>query len=284
MKLSEAFRFYIDCYVNIKHLSRSTVKHLNTTLQDLVNMYGDIELEELDLDKIQRWVSYRMRINDINSVGAYVGQLRKVLSYCSLRGHECIDYRLIPFPKPKRIIPEFLTEDDVKKMIDSTNKVLWKSIVSMLYSSGCRVSELINLNRGDIIGRRFTVNGKGDKIRICFIDEQTRELLDEYLETREDNNKALFINEAGARVNRQNIDCQLKRLAKKADIHKNVHPHTMRHSFATNFLENNGNLRYLQTLLGHSSLSTTAVYTHVIDNDLQKIYDKFHTYKKCSEA
>lgn len=284
MKLSEAFRFYIDCYVNIKHLSSSTVEHLNTTLRDLVNMYGDIELEELDLDKIQRWVSYRMRINGINSVGAYVGQLRKVLSYCSLRGHECTDYRLIPFPKTKRIIPEFLTEDDVKKMIDSTNKVLWKSIVSMMYSSGCRVSELINLNRGDIIGRRFTVNGKGGKIRICFIDEQTRELLDEYLESREDNNNALFINEAGARVNRQNIDIQLKRLAKKADIHKNVHPHTMRHSFATNFLENNGNLRYLQTLLGHSSLSTTAVYTHVIDNDLQKIYDRFHTYKKCSEA
>jgi site-specific recombinase XerD len=137
---------------------------------------------------------------------------------------------------------------------------------------------MIQLNRNSIVDRKFTVVGKGKKARLCFIDERTEHLMGQYLKTRKDNSEALIVSAVNkARMTPTNVQLLIKNSAIRAGIDKRVTPHTLRHSFATNFLKNNGNMRYLSTMLGHASLDTTMMYAHVVDNDLQAQYEKYHT-------
>jgi integrase/recombinase XerD len=145
-----------------------------------------------------------------------------------------------------------------------------------LYGSGIRVGELISINRADLHDRSFTVIGKGGKVRLCFYDNRSEELINRYLSIREDNNPALFVTN-GTRMTSGGVQEVFRQTAKRANLNKPITPHTMRHSFSTNFLRNNGNLRYLQELLGHSSLETTQMYTHVVNEDLRKMYTKYHS-------
>lgn len=152
-------------------------------------------------------------------------------------------------------------------------------VISLLYSSGIRLSEMLQLNRGQIVDQQFTVIGKGSKARLCFIDDRTQALMDEYLATRKDNSEALIVSAQNKqRMTPTNVQLLIKNSAERAGIKQRVTPHTLRHSFATNFLKNNGNMRYLSTMLGHSSLDTTMIYTHVVDNDLREQYKKYHTF------
>lgn len=163
-------------------------------------------------------------------------------------------------------------------MIECSTSVRNAFVISLLYSSGIRLSELIALNRGQIIDRRFTVIGKGRKPRLCFIDQRTELLMNMYLASRKDNHEALIVsNEFKRRMTATNIQLLVRNSASKACLNKKVSPHTLRHSFATNFLKNNGNMRYLSAMLGHASLDTTMMYAHVVDSDLQDQYQKYHT-------
>ena len=133
------------------------------------------------------------------------------------------------------------------------------------------------MNKGDIVDGAFTVVGKGGKARLCFIDKRTHDLLNIYLTNRQDNNQALFTGKFNShRITPGNIQ-EIFRIARKNAQIPHATPHTMRHSFSTNFLRNNGNMRYLQDLLGHSSLETTQMYAHVTNPDLQREYKKHHT-------
>ena len=139
-------------------------------------------------------------------------------------------------------------------------------------------SEGISLDRTSIQDRKFQVIGKGSKLRICFIDERTEKLMKEYLETRDDDCPAMIVSFTNKeRVTPTNIQLLIKIAAKNAGIEKHVTPHVLRHSFATNFIKNNGNIRYLSVMMGHASVNTTAIYSHVVDNDLEKQYKLFHT-------
>jgi site-specific recombinase XerD len=137
---------------------------------------------------------------------------------------------------------------------------------------------MIQLNRNSIVDHKFTVIGKGRKARLCFIDDRTEKLMGQYLKSRDDNSEALIVSAQNkARMTPTNVQLLIKNSAIRAGIDKRVTPHTLRHSFATNFLKNNGNMRYLSTMLGHASLDTTMMYAHVVDNDLQAQYEKYHT-------
>jgi site-specific recombinase XerD len=163
-------------------------------------------------------------------------------------------------------------------MIDNAYNLRNAFIISLLYSSGIRLSELISLNQGQIVDRRFTVIGKGRKPRLCFIDQRTEQLMDQYLASRTDHSDALVVSfEHKERMTATNVQLLIRNSAKRAGINKKVTPHTLRHSFATNFLKNNGNMRYLSAMLGHASLDTTMMYAHVVDQDLQRQYEKYHT-------
>ena len=175
-----------------------------------------------------------------------------------------------------------------------------KAILELLFSTGLRVSELVNLNRENINLKRgeFSIRGKGSKIRLVFISDSAKNALVDYLSKRKDVEPALFIRHrkikgdkkstATAIRNKHAYSLQLrltprsiqrivKNYAVKAGITKKVTPHTLRHSFATDLLANGADIRSVQVMLGHSSITTTQIYTHITDKRLKDIHKKFHS-------
>ncbi len=166
-----------------------------------------------------------------------------------------------------------------------------KAILETLFSTGMRVSELCSLNVDSINVDQgeFPVLGKGGKIRIVFLTESAKKALKEYLKKRENIiDKALFIripkneNEKNSdlRLTQRSVQRIIKKYAQKAGIVKNITPHKLRHSFATDLLQNGADIRSVQSMLGHSSISTTQIYTHYTDKQLKEIHKKFHSKNK----
>jgi len=177
----------------------------------------------------------------------------------------------IKIPKKDRKLPEVLTKEEVKKLIDSTETKKSRLIISVLYSSGLRVSELVNLKKEDInfeenIGK--VRKGKGSKDRIFTISRNLVKELKHYLQKRKDN---VYLFSKDKPLTTRNIQKIIKHTKQKAEITKKVTPHTLRHSFATHLLENGTDIRIIQVLLGHASLNTTQIYTHVSSEHLKKI-------------
>lgn len=278
MRISEAFDLYRDDYIRLKNQSKRTEEIHDCCKRLLMQIIGDIDISELTLNEIRDWREELLKTRCINGVRVYIIRLRAVLSYLNIRKLPALDARLVPVPQREPSVPAFLDEREVTAMIDHAFSVRNAFIVSLIYSSGIRLSELIRLNRGQIHDNSFTVVGKGRKPRLCFIDKRTSDLMKQYLASRKDNNPALIVSqEHKDRMTATNIQLLVRNTALRAGINKRVTPHTLRHSFATNFLRNNGNMRYLASLLGHSSLETTQMYAHVVDKDLQRQYNIYHT-------
>lgn len=278
MKLSEAFDLYKYNYMFFKSQSKRVLQNHEYVKNRLVNLLGDKDVAQLTLDDIQEWTSYLLDGRQWNTVRNDIVRLRSVLKYLKDREEKCLNPNLIPVPKRRDITRDYLTAIEVSRMIETACNLRSKFIISFLYSSGVRLSEFLSLNRQDIVDRRFQVVGKGGKARVCFIDERTEQLMNEYLSYRDDDCEALVVSRLNKeRMTPTNVQLAVKNAAHNAGIDKHVTPHVFRHSFATNFLANNGNIRYLSALLGHASVQTTMVYTHVIDNDLERQYLQFHT-------
>lgn len=278
MLISEAFKLYERNYMSIKSQSQRLKETHERTLRTLIYAIGDKPVAQLTLDDIYEWVYEIGRGCCHNTVRNYLGRIRAVLKFIETQGYQCLNYNLIPLPKREQSIVEYLTAEQVQKMVDNASSVRNQFIISLLYSSGIRVSELISLNRGQIHSKRFSVKGKGSKVRLCFIDDRTQSLMEQYLRTRHDGNPALVISVLFKdRMSAGNVQLIIKNSAVRAGIKQHVTPHTLRHSFATNFILNNGNSRHLQLLLGHSSLGTTMMYSHVADNELEEKYRQAHT-------
>lgn len=280
MLISEAFDMYRDDYIRPKNQSNRTEELHESCKNLMLQTIKDKPVENLELEDILYWRNSIAKHRAVNTVRVYIIRLRAVIGYLNIRGFDCLDVRLIPVPKRESTVPVYLTEDEVNRMIENAYSIRNAFVISLLYSSGIRLSELISLNRGQIIDRRFTVIGKGRKPRLCFIDKRTEALMNTYLQSRIDNHDALIIsNENKQRMTATNVQLLIRNSARRAGLVKKVTPHTLRHSFATNFLKNNGNMRYLASLLGHSSMDTTMMYAHVVDADLQRQYEKYHTIK-----
>ena len=278
MLISQAFDLYRDDYIRPKNQSKRTEECHEGCKKLLLASMPDKEIKDLTLLDIRQWRQELEKGRRANSIRLYILRLRAVIRYLNVRQIECLDARLIPVPKREATVPVYLTEAEVDAMIACAYSVRNAFVISLLYSSGIRLSELIALNRGQIVDRRFTVIGKGRKPRICFIDERTERLMGIYLKSRTDHADALIVSfEHKARMTATNVQLLVRNSAARAGIDKKVTPHTLRHSFATNFLRNNGNMRYLSAMLGHASLDTTMMYAHVVDYDLQKQYEKYHT-------
>lgn len=154
-----------------------------------------------------------------------------------------------------------------------------RAILELFFSTGLRVSELCNLDRDsfDLRQDEFSVRGKGDKVRLVFLSPAAREALRTYLDRRQDlTSEALFINEKGGRLTPRSVERLIKYYATKAGISKKVTPHVIRHSFATDLLQNGADIRAVQVLLGHANIATTQIYTHVTDKHLREVHQKFH--------
>ncbi|MGC4376430.1 site-specific tyrosine recombinase XerD [Fictibacillus sp. Mic-4] len=195
----------------------------------------------------------------------------------------------IETPKTERRLPKVLSTKEVEALLDTPERndafgIRDKAMLELLYATGIRVSELVNLNLTDVHLSMGFVRclGKGNKERIIPLGRMANEAVELYLNkgrpvlARGKQPEALFLNHHGNRLSRQGFWKILKQLAQKANINKELTPHTLRHSFATHLLENGADLRAVQEMLGHADISTTQIYTHVSKTRLREIYASFH--------
>lgn len=221
----------------------------------------------------------------------YVIAIRNLLKYCIKRGIKSLSPETIELPKIARRDIEVLDYTELERLLKAPEgtslRVLRdRAILEMLFSTGLRVSELCSLNRYiDISRGEFSVRGKGEKLRVVFISDSAKKNLKEYLDKRGDTEEALFISlSKSGNVTGRIIPRAVQRLvdfyARKAGISKKVHPHQLRHSFATDLLINGADLRSVQEMLGHANISTTQVYTHLTNKELHEVHEAFHGRKR----
>ncbi len=198
-------------------------------------------------------------------------------------------------PKLEKKLPRFLEYDQVRKLLETPPMDSWlgardRAILETLYSTGMRVSELVALNMDDIdfLGEVVHIRGKGKKERVAPIGSSALQIIQHYIEFRNkraQNNanfdlKVLFVNKHGRRLSTRSVRRKMDKYLKIAGLDTAISPHTLRHSFATHMLNNGADLRSLQELLGHQSLSTTQIYTHLTTRKLKEVYDSAHPRSK----
>ena len=220
----------------------------------------------------------------------YLIALRAFLKYLRKRDVESLNPERIELAKvPERSL-DLISSAELKRLMSAPDvKTLEgkrdKAILELLFSTGLRISELCSLSIDDVDLTRdeFSIRGKGDKVRVVFISDSARTALQEYLKNRKDMDDAMFVrygrkqNDGGdLRLSPRAVQRLLKKYAAAAGITRKVTPHVIRHSFATDLLQNGADIRSVQALLGHASINTTQVYTHVTDKKLREIHDKFH--------
>ena len=284
--------------------SAKTAENYRLYLERFVEFTDDMPVDKITTETIRKyrlWLNRYKNYNDDElatiTQSYHLIALRGFLSYLSKRDISSLSPNKIELPKVSRKQVTFLHYDEVENIIEQINcsdeiGLRDRAIIELLFSSGLRVSELINLNRDNIntVRREFTVRGKGKKDRPVYISESASEHVANYLTARHDGLEPLFIsysrnsevNTTGnyRRLTARSVQRIINKYTKLAGITKHVSPHTMRHSFATDLLMNGADIRSVQMLLGHSNISTTQVYTHVTDEHLREVHEKFHSETK----
>ena len=300
MYLSELIIDFIEHVEVERGRSQKTAENYHLYLQRLVEYAGDIEVHKITSELVRKWRLWLNRYeNDAGDTLSPLTQsyhliaLRSFLGYCSKRDINTLTPEKVELPKTKRKQVSFLTQEETLRIMDAADgqrpqELRDKAILELLFSSGLRVSELCNLNRDHINLQRgeFMVRGKGQKDRPVFISPEATECLAAYLATRTDPAQPLFIRYSGAksgdsdgesfRLTPRSVQRLVAHYAKLAGITKKVSPHTLRHSFATDLLMNGADIRSVQSMLGHSNIATTQVYTHVTDRHLKEVHQQFH--------
>lgn len=212
--------------------------------------------------------------------------LRMVLKFLSIKGIPVLNYNEIPVAKREKRTISYLTYDEVEEFIAEAirprrgylieNRLRNEAIIRLLYATGLRNAELCSLNRDSIKNRTFTVIGKSKTERIGFIDPATDAIIKSYLNSRDDGNRALFIShQTGQRLKPCNIRVIFQNICQNSHF-QGIHPHTIRHSYATKLLERRVDFRYIADLMGHADMNTTRMYSHYSNPGLKEIYDKAH--------
>lgn len=302
MYLSEALDNFIESIEVEGGRSKKTAENYTLYIERFIEFAGDIKVSEISYELVRKyrlWLNRYENYNGVNlgkSTQAYhLIALRRLLTYLSKRDIKSLEPTKIELPKMTKPQVNFLHYEEVERLLgvipqDTELGLRDRAILELLFSSGLRVSELINLNRDHINTKRreFSVRGKGNKDRPIFISKTASQHIDNYLKSRKDNLSPLFINYSKRcttpsldgnyrRLTARSVQRMIEKYARLAGITKKVSPHTMRHSFATDLLLNGADLRSVQSMLGHASISTTQIYTHITDQYLKDVHDQFHT-------
>lgn len=264
--------------------------------QDLLRLRSYMDTHGIDIvratyDDLQAFIFDTFK--SISSVRTQARLIAGIHSfYRFLLYHHYIEQdpsELLESPKKEHHLPEVLSLDEIDSMIAQIDMSKPEShrnraIIEMLYGSGLRVSELVNLHLSDIYRKEgfMRITGKGNKQRLVPISPVADQWLEYWLEDRSkldikaEYSDIVFLNRYGRQLTRAMIFTIVKGLAKQADIHKTISPHTLRHSFATHLLQNGADLRIIQDLLGHEDITTTEIYTHIEIQDLREAILKYH--------
>lgn len=302
MLYKEAHLKFLDYLEVIKNKSEKTVeqydRHLKKFNEYLWKKYKILKVSEITLDLADWFRSYlyenKKKKISIKTANAYMITLRSFLKYLEKKWFKSLSATAIDLIKAEERQVEFLTEDEIERLFDTPDKgnIIWVrdlAIMKCIYSTWLRISELTKLNKEDINLKRkeFAVRWKWRKIRVVYLTDDSSKAIKKYLEMRKDHLSPLFIrhnikienidalNDEKTRLSRFFITTMIKNYAKKAFILKDISAHTLRHSFATTLLWNWADLRAIQEMLGHSSITTTQVYTHVTNKKLKEIHNKY---------
>ncbi len=298
-KISDYIKQFLEYCEVVQNRSGKTLENYRHYLKRFEDFLSEpLEPKNLTLQKIQNYRIYLNRFLDdkgrqlnIKTQNYHVIALRAFLKYLIKNDVKTLAPEKIELSKiPARTVEVLSREelDRLFKAVDQTRKnaARDRAILETLYSTGLRVSELSNLNRDqvDLKRREFMVRGKGRKPRIVFLSSRAADFISDSLRERDDHLKPLFVNslkgdildDEKRRLTTVSIENMVRKYSLKAGIIKKVTPHTLRHSYATELLINGADIRSVQEMLGHSSITTTQIYTHVTDKKLREIHEKFH--------
>lgn len=297
-------QFYITNFLNHIKLQKGdsfhTLRAYKNDLEEFFN-FAKVEPEKVEPIVIRGFISEQiLKGKSKTTVARKLSTLRSFFSYLYSEGFIKINpAKVVSSVKIKRALPKFLTVDDAFKLVEAPSEDKFtvqrdKAILELFYSSGIRVSELCGLNLEDLDLKEglIKVRGKGKKERIVPVGQKAKEALKKYLAIRQIlrikkklslDETPLFINNRGQRISDRQVRRIVEKYAKFIGVLEKIGPHTLRHTFASHLLMEGADLRVIQELLGHASLSTTQIYTHVDLKHLIEVYDKSHPLSKEDE-
>lgn len=291
----DRFLSYCRSVKNVSPLTITSYERDIHTFFAYLDQQGIAE-EDVDSKTVRGFLAQLSRRNlSVSTINRTISALRSFYTYQVMYEKRAVN----PFSRTKNLkrqeyLPDFLFEEEINALIELPETSFLgtrdRLILELLYSTGCRVQELVSINLSDIDFREKTIRiiGKGRKERLVFIGRNASSALQKYLAIREqhvdsrnpDAVRSLFINHRGTRLTARGVFYLIRKYSMQLGTQKKVSPHTFRHTFATHVLDNGADIRVVQELLGHASLSTTQVYTHVGMDRLKKIYDQAHPHAK----
>ncbi|OGA17403.1 MAG: tyrosine recombinase XerC [Betaproteobacteria bacterium RIFCSPLOWO2_02_FULL_66_14] len=284
-------REYLDALRHQRRLAPGTLINYRHAIEQLLSLSSGMRLASLEAAHLRRFVA------QLHARGLSGRTLAKMLSgwrglYRWLvrhRGLSANPAQGLRAPKSPKLLPKALSVEAAQRLLGSKPAeaaalIRDQAMFELMYSSGLRLAELVGLNLDD--GRlelreaQVTVTGKGNRTRTVPVGSQARAALRRWLDARErlarPGERALFVGERGRRISRSLVNLRLKAMARRQGLDASVHPHMLRHSFASHLLQSSQDLRAVQEMLGHASISTTQVYTHLDFQALAKVYDAAH--------
>ena len=292
MKRVDFLSSYLDHLAFERGLSKHTRENYARDIGLLISLAEQKPLEELSTAHIRRFIAtLHGRGMSGKSIARQLSAWRGFFNYLSQRHgfshNPCTGMRA---PKSPKSLPQALSTDQAIQLVsiegDDPLTLRDRAILELFYSSGLRLAELVSMNIDalDTVNGTATVTGKGSKTRIVPVGSHASEAIRKWLAARvaiaADDEPALFVNHRGKRISARAVQYRMKEWAIKQGISSDVHPHMLRHSFATHVLQSSGDLRAVQEMLGHANISTTQVYTHLDFQHLAKTYDAAHPRAK----
>jgi len=272
--MNEITTFLNDMRSN--NCSENTLISYKHHLNDIFNFIGS--LENLNQESVRKYRLQKTNIK-LSTLGYYLISLRSFLRWLLRNGYNVMSPEMIEIPKVHEQKLIFLNSSQIKLLVNLRKSVRDQAILEVFFSTGMRVSELVSLNRDfDVSCGEITILGKGKRCRLVFLSNAAIKAIKNYLKSRIDTNSALFVNKHNSkRISVRSVQVLIKDMAIKAKIPFLISPHTLRHSMATDLLRGGADLRSIQELLGHRSIATTQIYTHVTNQSLKRVFNQCHS-------
>ncbi len=305
MNTSSAKTQFLEYLEIEKGLSLKTVENYDRYLTRFFEFANVKDVSKITEDKLRE---FRIHLNrqlgvkvkgqsqanlKKNTQNYHLIALRTFLKYMMKRGVTTMTPDKIELAKISQRSLDLISGNELERLLnapegDSPSAFRDRAVLELFFSTGLRVSELASLNKDlDLSKDEFSIRGKGEKVRVVFLSESAKDAVRKYLKSRKDFDEAMFVQFSNNKSEKKNmrltprsIERLVKKYAIKAGISKKVTPHVIRHSFATDLLQNGADIRSVQMMLGHANIATTQIYTHVTDSQLKDIHKKFHSRKK----
>jgi site-specific recombinase XerD len=280
MKITEAFREFHEHYLTVRLYSPETVKGYRWVLHSFIEANGEIETDELGKETVDAWVSFMHKKGlSQSTMVSNLSRFKVFAMFVSQAGWSPIRKNDIFVPKKPKTLPKGIPPEQVDRMLEVCKCIRDKALISFLFSTGVRNTELREMKRTDVDGISVKVNqGKGMRDRVTFMDERTRKLLDIYQMSRVDYCPYLFITSRNTKLPNASLRYILSETSERAGLGR-VSPHMFRHGVATHLMENGMPARMIQEFLGHSYLSTTQIYMHVSPDKLKNQHSRILSAK-----